>query len=82
MEKNKMNDQIFAILKELRPEFDFTDSDDFIMDGLLDSFDVISLVSLLEEKNDIKIDGLDIVPENFASVDAMIKLVEKSGGSV
>lgn len=77
-----MNDQIFAILKELRPEFDFTDSDDFIMDGLLDSFDVISLVSLLEEKNDIKIDGLDIVPENFASVDAMIKLVEKSGGSV
>lgn len=77
-----MNDQILAMLDELRPEFDFTDSDDFVMDGLLDSFDIISLVSMLEEKYHIKVDGLDIVPENFASADAVAALVKKSRGTV
>lgn len=74
-----MNEQIMAMLNELRPEFDFMDSDDFIVDGLLDSFDIISLVSMLEEKYDCKVDGLDIVPENFSSVDSIITLVQKSG---
>ena len=75
-----MNEQILAMLDELRPEFDFTDSDDFVMDGLLDSFDIISLVSMLEEKYEVKVDGLDIVPENFASLETIEALVKKSGG--
>lgn len=75
-----MNEQIMEMLNELRPEFDFEDSDDFVMDGLLDSFDIISLVSMLEEKYECKVDGLDIVPENFSSVDVIIELVKKSGG--
>lgn len=75
-----MNEEIMAMLAELRPEFDFGDSDDFVMDGLLDSFDIISLSNMLEEKYGITIDGLDIVPENFASVEAIAALVKKSGG--
>ena len=75
-----MNEQIMEMLNELRPEFDFDDSDDFVMDGLLDSFDIISLVSMLEEKYECKVDGLDIVPENFSSVDVIVELVKKSGG--
>lgn len=76
-----MNDEIMAMLDELRPEFDFSDSDNFIMDGLLDSFDIISLTSMLEEKYNVTIDGLDIVPENYSSVDAIVSLVKKSGGN-
>ena len=64
-----MKEAILEMLAELRPEFDFTDSDDFVMDGLLDSFDIISLTSMIEEKYSIKIDGLDIVPEIFAHPD-------------
>ncbi len=75
-----MKEEVLNMLAELRPEFDFTDSDDFVMDGLLDSFDIISLSSMLEEKYKITIDGLDIVPENFSSVDAIVELVKKSGG--
>lgn len=74
-----MNEEIMAMLNELRPEFDYSDSDDFVMDGLLDSFDIISLVSMLEEKYGIKVDGLDIIPENFASVETIESLVLKSG---
>lgn len=73
---------ILDMLNELRPEFDFTDSENFITDGLLDSFDVISLTAMLEEKFGISIDGLDIVPENYVSIEAIINLVKKSGGSV
>lgn len=76
-----MNEEILAILAELRPEFDFTESEDYVMDGFLDSFDIISLTSILEEKYSITIDGLDILPENFASVDSIIALIDKSRGN-
>lgn len=75
-----MNEKIFEMLAELRPEFDYKESENFIEDGLLDSFDIVSLIAMLEEKFSIKIDGLDIVPENFLSVDAIAALVEKSRG--
>lgn len=76
-----MKEQILEMLNELRPEFDFTDSDDFVMDGLLDSFDIISLVSMLEEKYNFRVDGLDIVPENFGSLESIEALVKKTGGT-
>ncbi len=79
-QRSENMNEILEILAELRPEFDFTDSDDFISDGLLDSFDIVSLTDMLEEKYGITIDGLDIVPENFCSVKALLQLVEKSGG--
>ena len=74
-----MNEEILNMLKELRPEFDFTKSQDFISDGFLDSFDIVSLSNMLEEKYGISIDGLDIVPENYSSVNAIAALVKKSG---
>ena len=77
-----MEKEILNILNELRPEFDYSDSEDFIMDGLLDSFDIISLISILEEEFNIKIDGLDIVPENFASIEKIEELIRKSGGNI
>ena len=73
---------ILDMLAELRPEFDFADSDNYIEDGLLDSFDIVSLTSMLEEKYNITIDGLDILPENFATAEAIAGLVKKSGGAV
>lgn len=75
-------DNIFKMLKEIKPEQDFRSSGDFVADGLLDSFDIISLVSMLEEHYHITIDGLDIVPEYFVSVKAIEALVEKSGGKI
>lgn len=77
-----MKETILEMLAELRPEFDFNDSEDYVMDGLLDSFDIISLSNMLEEKYGITIDGLDIIPENYASVDAIAALVKKSGGNI
>lgn len=73
---------IMEILNEIRPEFDFADSEDFIEDGMLDSFDIIALVTELESNFGIVIDGLDIVPENFAQVSGIENLIKKSGGAL
>ena len=69
--------RILSILQGIRPEFDFTTSDDFIRDGMLDSFDMVTLVSDLDKAYGISISGVDIVPENFQNIAAIEKLLQK-----
>lgn len=73
-----MQKQIIEILKEIRPEFEFEGVENFFDEGMLDSFDLMTLVATLDERFSIKIDGTDILPENFANVDAIAALIEKS----
>ena len=74
-------EKIYEILAQLRPEHDFKSSTDFIYDGLLDSLDIVSLIAEIEETYDISINGLDIVPENFSSAQAIADLIKNNGGS-
>ncbi len=73
-------EKILELLKEIRPEFDFENSTDFIEDGYLDSFDIAALVEMIENAFGIVIDGLDILPENFQNIDSIIKVIGKNGG--
>jgi acyl carrier protein len=73
---------ILNILSDIRPEFDFSKSDNFIEDGMLDSFDIITLVTELDQKYGISIDGLDILPENFSSLQQINNLIIKNGGNI
>jgi len=70
---------VIDILAEIRPEFDFTTSSDFIADGMLDSFDMVTLVSALDKNWGVSIPGTDIVPENFQNVQTIEALLRKSG---
>lgn len=75
-----MKEKIISILANLRPEFDFTQEGvDFIEEGMLDSFDVVNLVSDLDDAFGISIDGVDILPENFATVESIAQLLKKNG---
>lgn len=49
---------------------------------MLDSFDIVALISELEESYQILIDALDILPENFCSVEAIAGVVKKNGGAL
>jgi len=73
-----MREQIIDILMDLRPEFDFTQEVDFIEAGMLDSFDIIMLVNALDEEFGISIDGVDVLPENFSSVEKIENLLKKN----
>ncbi len=67
------------ILKEIRPEFDFTASSDYLADGMLDSFDMMTLVATLDKTYGISIQGTDIVPENFKNLETIGALLRRSG---
>lgn len=74
-----MKEKIIEILTDLRPEFDFTQEDiNFIEEGMLDSFDLVALVTDLEQHFGVTIDGVDVVPENFENVDAIELLINRS----
>jgi acyl carrier protein len=70
---------VLEILQEIRPEFDFATSQDFMSDGMLDSFDMVTLVSALDKNYGISIDGTDIVPENFQNIATITALIRKCG---
>ncbi|HOI44706.1 MAG TPA: acyl carrier protein [Candidatus Aminicenantes bacterium] len=71
-------DKILRALREIHPEHDYLNSEDFIEDSLLDSFDVVILVKKLEEGYGINIDGADVIPENFRNVKTIHSLIERS----
>ena len=70
---------VLEILNEIRPEFDFTASEDFLSDGLLDSLDLITLVSDLDKTYGISIEGIEIIPENFVNLGSIQALLGKHG---
>jgi acyl carrier protein len=73
-----MKTKIIAILNDIRPEFDFNEPvDNFIEAGMLDSFDLVTLVTSLDEFFEISIDGTDIVPENFSNIESILNLLNK-----
>ena len=71
-------EKLLEMLNELQPGMDFESSDNFVADGLLDSFDIVQLVSDIEAECNISISALDILPENFQSIDAILTLIKNS----
>ncbi|GHV66193.1 hypothetical protein FACS1894199_09100 [Bacteroidia bacterium] len=73
-----MKQKIIEILSEIRPEFDFNDDVNFIEQGMLDSFDIVSLVDAFDEEYHVSISGADIIPENFSTLDSIEELLKKT----
>ena len=65
------------ILEDLRPDVDFKAEKKLIDNSVLDSFDIVSLVGELNDEFDIDINPAELVPENFNSVEAMYKMIER-----
>jgi acyl carrier protein len=76
-----MEKKIINFLTEIRPEFDFTKSSNFIEAGMLDSFDIVQLVVSLDNEFGISIEGVDILPENFSNIENIVQLLNKNGVS-
>ena len=70
-------EEIMKILQEIRPDVDFVNEKKLIDDGVLDSFDIITIVSEFNEAFDIDIDVEDLEPYNFNTVEAMAELIQK-----
>lgn len=72
-----MKERIYNILNEIRPDCDFLNSKDFIEDGLLDSFDVMQIMNMLEEEYGVQIDESKLDFKDISSVDNIIKIINE-----
>ena len=69
--------KIIEILEDLKPGVDYKNIDNLIDGRYLDSLTILSLVSELEEEFDIEIPTIEIIPNNFNSIEKINQLVEK-----
>jgi len=70
-------EELIAILQGLKPDVDFEKETNLVTGGILDSFDVVSLVMELNNTFDIEITASDMVFENFDTAAAILALVER-----
>jgi acyl carrier protein len=70
-------EQLMELLEGIRPDIDFANEKSLVTDRLLESFDIINLVSEIDDEFDVKIKPADLVPENFDSVEAMWALIQR-----
>ena len=75
-----MREQIIEILTEICPGVDFEQETSLIDDGLIDSLDIVAVVTELMEAFDVELGVDDLTPENFNSVDAICQLIERAQG--
>ncbi len=71
-----MRERILQILQEVRHDVDFENERKLIDNGVLDSFDLISIVSGLNDEFEIEITADELEAENFNMLDAIVALVE------
>lgn len=70
------------ILRELHPEVEIDGQTRLIGDGILDSLDVVTLITDINAAYEINIGAGDITPENFESVDSIRALIARRGGDI
>ena len=71
-----MRKQIMEIVTEICPGVDFENEKALIDDGLIDSLDIVAVVTELMEAFDVELGVDDLTPENFNSVEAIEELIE------
>ncbi|MBO6193950.1 MAG: acyl carrier protein [Clostridiales bacterium] len=70
-------DELIEILKDLHSDVDFETCTTLIDDKILDSFDIVSIVSEVNDRFDVTIPAKELVPENFNSAKALWDLISR-----
>lgn len=71
-----MKERIVEILTDLVPDFEEREDVKLLDDGILDSFDIVTLVMDLNDEFDVDIDVLDLTEENFNTIDGIEELIQ------
>lgn len=70
-------ERLLEILNDLHPDVDFECEESLIDDGILDSMDIISLITEISDEYDVTITAKDIIPANFNSAKALYELIQR-----
>lgn len=70
-------EKLLELLKGIRPDIDFENETELIDDGILDSFDIVSIISEIDDEFGVQIRINELDPENFNSVQAIWELIQR-----
>ena len=70
-------EELLKILNELHPDVDYEVEEHLIDNMILDSFDIVTLISEIHDVFDVIIDAKRIIPENFNSAKALYALIQE-----
>ena len=70
-------EEILEILSELHPDVDFETQQGLVDSRILDSLDIVTRISEIDDRLDVTIPAEEIIPENFNSAKAISDLVRR-----
>ena len=70
-------EQLIEILQQLHPDIDYETYEGLVDDGILDSLDIVTLITDINDAFDVSIPAEEILPENFNSAAALWELIER-----
>ena len=73
-------EKLLMILEDVRPDIDFNNEKNLVTDGILDSFDVITIVDEISEEFEIDIKPKYLTADNFSSAETIWELIKMLKG--
>ena len=70
-------EELLNILRDMHPDVDFETEEHLIDNMILDSLDIVSLISEISEEFDVEIPAEELTPENFNSAKALYALIQR-----
>lgn len=70
-------EELIKLLKGIRPDVDFENETELIDEGILDSMDVVSIISEIDDVFGVQIRITELDPDNFNSATAIWDLIQK-----
>jgi acyl carrier protein len=70
-------ERLIAILKDIHEDVDFEMEDNLVDDGILDSLDIVTLITEINSEFGVSIPAEEIIPENFNSAETLWNLIER-----
>lgn len=70
-------DKLIEILSDLHSDVDFETEEGLVDNGILDSLDIVTLITEINDKFDVSIPAEEIIPENFNSAESLYALIKR-----
>lgn len=72
-----MMEELISILEELHPEVDFETETGLVTNGIIDSFDIVTIISEIGDRFDVVVSAEYITPENFDSAETIYDMIQR-----
>lgn len=70
-------ERLIELLLEIKEDIDYANETALIDDELLDSFDILQIISAIDDEFEVSIPAAKVIPENFNSAEALWNMVQE-----